>query len=93
MGQAHHTAAYRKARAALLARAPQPCALCSGWIDYHLTYPDPWSATAEHVIAARDGGDHTTLLPAHLDCQRRQGGIAATARDDEYPPPRTSGVW
>jgi len=104
VGAAHHTHAYRKARAARLAlgrRRGDTCALadlfpitCPVWIDYTLTYPDPWCATAEHVVLASQGGGHELLDVAHLDCQRRQGGIVAT-RDawEALPPVKRSGVW
>lgn len=94
MAAAHHTNAYRRARRTLLTRQPQPCCLCNDWIDYTLTHPHPGSPTAEHLIPASQGGDHTTLDVAHLHCQRRQGGIIATQTAwDAMPPIKTSGVW
>ena len=94
MGAAHHTHAYRQARAALKAKRLQPCCLCGEPIDYTATKPDPLSFSAEHVIAARHGGDHTTLEPAHLGCQHEQGGHAAHEQAwASLPPIRRSGVW
>ena len=108
MSNDHHTHAYRKARTARLALARQrndPCALadtypdtCPGWIDYTLTYPHPWSPTAEHGHPVRHGGNHNTITGvAHLHCQQRQGGDARThPNNDEWdnlPPIQHSGTW
>ena len=94
MADAHRTYAYQQARRALRDQQPQPCALCGQGIDYGLTYPDPGSFTAEHIIAARHGGDHTTLAPAHLDCQRRQGARVVNAqRAGTADHPVTSRRW
>ena len=95
MAQAHRTYAYRRARQALRDKHLQPCVLCAHPIDYTLTHPNPGSFSPEHLIPARQGGDHTTLAPAHLGCQHRQGAhsVNATRRGDDTTPPRTSGVW
>jgi hypothetical protein len=94
MGKAHHTGAYQRARAELRSQERQPCVLCSQAIDYTLTYPHPESFAAEHVIAARDGGDHTLLAQSHLICQQRQGGtVTASAYLAQQPVSWTSGVW
>lgn len=104
MSAAHHTHAYRQARAARIAlgrRRGDTCALadlfpntCPGYIDYTAKYPDPWSPTAEHIIPASQGGTHDLLDVAHLDCQRRQGGIIATSDTwDAIPPIRRSPTW
>jgi hypothetical protein len=92
MAKAHHTGAYQRARAALRAQERQPCVLCSEAIDYTLIYPHPESFAAEHVIAVREGGDHTSLAQSHLICQQRQGGTV-TARIGLVPQRWSSGVW
>ena len=94
MADAHRLYAYQQARAKLRATHSQPCVLCGHGIDYALTYPDPGSFTAEHVVPVRHGGDHTALAPAHLDCQRKQGAHAVNAaRSGTDGQPITSGVW
>lgn len=107
MGSEHRTSAYQRERAVRIAQARthgEPCSLahlypdtCPVEIDYTLTYPDPWSVTAEHGKAVRHGGTHTDITGvAHLNCQQRQGGEARAGHDDEWdnlPPIRRSGVW
>ena len=94
MGPQHWGTAFKKARAALRAERRQPCVLCGQAIDYRLRAPASGSFAAEHVIPARLGGDHTTLAPSHLGCQRRQGGLVSVqqraARDRRK---WTSGTW
>ena len=94
MAAAHRTYAYQQARQALRDQHPQPCALCHEHIDYALTYPHPGSFTAEHLLPARMGGDHTTLAPAHLGCQRSQGArVVNAARSGTSDHPVTSRRW
>lgn len=46
------------------------CQICGSEVDPVILYPDPWSATLDHVVPLSRGGDHTvknTVL-AHLRC-------------------------
>lgn len=89
----HKSWPYRRAADALKAQRLQPCALCSEVIDYRATSPDERSFSAEHVVPVRHGGTwRDGLLPAHLGCQREQGGRARAGLDDVVSEPR-SGVW
>lgn len=46
------------------------CIVCDEYIDKELRWPDPASATLEHVIPLSRGGTHTwdNVAPAHLLC-------------------------
>jgi hypothetical protein len=57
------------------------CWICGQWIDMSLKFPDPMSASGDHVIPISRGGDNRTgrIAPAHLQCNMRRGW---------KPPPR-----
>ncbi|WP_088945733.1 HNH endonuclease [Rhodococcus sp. 1168] len=64
---------YRRNRARAL-RNSDVCHLCGGWIDPDLKYPDPMSASADHVQPVSRGGSNTgELRAAHLRCNIRRG--------------------
>ena len=49
------------------------CALCGKPVDFTLKYPDPWSATIDHIIPIDKGGhpsDLSNLQLAHFRCNR-----------------------
>jgi hypothetical protein len=92
MAAIHHSSAHRRAANALRNQQLQPCILCGGHIDYQARTPHPDSFSAEHWPPISQAGDHHNLLPAHLGCQRTQGGQIRAGRHHE-PPPKTSGVW
>lgn len=50
------------------------CIVCDEVIDQDLRWPDPSSATLEHVIPLSRGGTHTwdNVAPAHLLCNDRK---------------------
>lgn len=55
------------------------CGLCSLPVDSSLSYPDPMSASLDHILPLSRGGHHTyenTQL-AHLSCNVRKGADAA----------------
>lgn len=55
------------------------CGLCSLPVDSSLSYPDPMSASLDHVLPLSRGGHHTyenTQL-AHLSCNVRKGADVA----------------
>ena len=91
-GPAHRSAEYQRAQRALKARKEQPCCLCGEAIDYRAHYPHPRSFSAEHLVPARYGGDHTTLAPAHLGCQWSQGVVVTNNKRRGRGEP-SSGVW
>lgn len=94
MAAIHHTNAHRRAAAALRAQRLQPCVLCGEPINYEAAYPDPDSFSADHWPPVSEAGDHHHLEPAHLGCQRQQGGtIRADHTEWDLPPIRTSGTW
>lgn len=64
--------AYRRNRKRCLASS-DTCWLCGQWIDPDIAWPDPMSATADHVIPVSKGGDNLgELRPAHLRCNVRR---------------------
>lgn len=76
---------YRKKRAECLAPDNLVCALCHQPIDKTLEWPDPMSATADHIIpVARGGRNDGQLQPAHKLCneKKRSGdNFVQTSRD------------
>lgn len=54
------------------------CGICGKKVDSRRQYPDPMSASLDHIVPVVDGGDHTRANSrcAHLRCniQRGTGG-------------------
>lgn len=49
------------------------CAICGRPVDFDRKFPDPWSATLDHIIPIAKGGDPadiSNLQLAHLQCNR-----------------------
>lgn len=59
----------------ILLRTAEICALCGGYIDKSLKYPDPMSASVDHIIPVAKGGKSTmnNLQVAHLICNKNKG--------------------
>lgn len=58
------------------------CALCGRPVDFSKVFPDPWSATVDHIIPIAKGGDPASidnLQLAHLQCNRMKGTRTVTA--------------
>lgn len=70
---------YRRNRAAIL-RGATTCHLCGQPIDPGLDQYHPMSGTAHHLIPHSRGGtdDQDNLVPAHLECNQRQGDKTTT---------------
>jgi hypothetical protein len=51
------------------------CGICGGPVDAGLLYPDPMSASLDHVVPLIRGGTHThdNLACAHLRCNLQKG--------------------
>jgi 5-methylcytosine-specific restriction endonuclease McrA len=64
------------------------CGLCNRPVDPALQYPDPWSATLDHIIPLSPvyRGTHTrdNVQLAHKDCNERKGDRLDWKLDD-YP--------
>lgn len=55
-------------------RTQDTCHLCGQWIDPDLTYPDPYSFSADHIVPlARGGPNRGALTATHLVCNKRRG--------------------
>ena len=108
MAAAHRTAKYQRDRAALRKReaaltppARRPCVLCRGRygpIRYDLPYPHPLSFSADHALTVWVTNTHAgPLRPAHLHCQRQQGGREShrsrARRRPAQPRPATALRW
>lgn len=66
------------------------CALCGRPVDFSLTFPNPWSATIDHIIPIAKGGNPASLENlqlAHLQCNRMKG---AKLRKPDVKPQRVS---
>ena len=72
---------YRRERAAIL-KGVVACWICGRPIDKTLRWPDPMSASADHVTAHHDGGDdgRRNLKPSHLGCNSSRGKRAHSKR-------------
>ena len=49
------------------------CGICGRPVDFDKKFPDPWSATVDHIIPVAKGGDPASLENlqlAHLQCNR-----------------------
>lgn len=55
------------------------CGLCQEHVDSSLRYPDPLSASLDHIVPLSLGGDHTpaNVQLAHWVCNVRKGNRAA----------------
>lgn len=63
---------YRKARKIIFA-SQSVCAICGRPVNFDKKFPDPWSATVDHIIPVSKGGDPANLENmqlAHLACNR-----------------------
>ena len=49
------------------------CGICGRAVNFDKKFPDPWSATLDHIIPISKGGDPASienLQLAHLQCNR-----------------------
>lgn len=63
---------YQKARKIIFA-SQTVCGICGRPVDFNKKFPDPWSATVDHITPIQKGGDPTALdnlQLAHLQCNR-----------------------
>ena len=63
---------YIKARKKIFA-TQSVCAICGRPVNFGLKFPDPWSATVDHIIPVSKGGspaDIANMQLAHLQCNR-----------------------
>lgn len=61
------------------------CAICGRPVDFSLKYPDPWSATIDHIIPIDRGGhpsDLSNLQLAHFRCNRLKSDYVSTKKTD-----------
>ena len=65
-------ATYAKARKKIFA-SQSVCAICGRPVNFDLKFPDPWSATVDHIVPLSKGGnpaDIANMQLAHLQCNR-----------------------
>ena len=65
-------ASFKKAKKIIYA-SQSNCAICGRAVDFDKKFPDPWSATLDHIIPISKGGDPASLENlqlAHLQCNR-----------------------
>jgi 5-methylcytosine-specific restriction endonuclease McrA len=65
----------RAIRGEIIRRDNETCQLCEMPVDLKLGYPDPMSASLDHVVPLARGGDNAVenLQLAHLQCNLRKG--------------------
>lgn len=51
------------------------CGICDEPVDRELRYPDPMSASLDHIVPLSKGGGHTreNVRCSHLGCNVRRG--------------------
>lgn len=51
------------------------CQLCGGGVDGSLSFPEPGSASVDHIVPLSRGGSHTweNVQLAHLGCNMSKG--------------------
>ena len=67
-------ASYKKAKKIIYASQTN-CGICGRPVNFDLKFPDPWSATLDHVVPVSKGGDPAALENlqlAHLQCNRQK---------------------
>ena len=68
--------AWRKARARAIRNSNGSCAICHNPIDHDLTWPEPGSASVDHIVPVSRGGALTAagnLRVVHLICNQQRG--------------------
>ena len=75
--------AYKKNRKGVIASS-DVCALCGLPIDKSLKFPDPYSASVDHIISIKNGGHPSNienLQLTHLICNQIKGSKATIERN------------
>lgn len=65
-------ATFKKARKIIYA-SQSNCGICGRPVNFDKKFPDPWSATLDHIVPISKGGDPASLENlqlAHLACNR-----------------------
>ena len=78
-------AQYKKARKIIYASQTN-CGICGRPVDFNKVFPDPWSATLDHIVPLQKGGDPISLENlqlAHLQCNRIKSTKAFTPQIKE----------
>ena len=86
--RADHTWAknsYQKAKKIIFA-SQSLCGICGRAVNFDKKFPDPWSATLDHIIPIEKGGDPASLENlqlAHLQCNRIKSNklVSPTAKE------------
>ena len=93
--QAGHRAEYERNRKRIL-KTQSICGICKQPVDKSLKYPDPYSATVDHIIPVSRGGhpsDINNLQLAHFRCNRlKWDKLQAQADDSQTNQGRTTGL-
>lgn len=79
---AGHRTVYDSNKAKLL-KTQDICGICGKPIDKNIKYPDPMSATVDHIIPISKGGhpsDINNLQLAHFCCNRQKSNNHVTVK-------------
>ena len=72
--QGAHRGAYEKNKK-IIFKTQNTCGICGKPVDFSLKYPDPLSATIDHIIPVSKSGhpsDLSNLCLAHAGCNRQK---------------------
>ena len=80
-------AAFEKAKKIIYASQTN-CGICGRPVDFNRLFPDPWSATIDHIIPIAKGGSPANLENlqlAHLRCNRMKSTRTAEFTNNKAP--------
>ena len=72
--QGSHRGAYEKNKK-IIFKTQNTCGICGKPVDFSLKYPDPLSATVDHIIPVSKNGhpsEISNLQLAHFSCNRQK---------------------
>lgn len=72
--QGAHRGAYEKNKR-IIFKTQNTCGICGKPVDFNLKYPDPLSATVDHIVPVAKGGHPSELANlqlAHFTCNRQK---------------------
>lgn len=80
---------YKKNRAYLI-KTGEVCAICGGYIDKSLKFPNPMSPSVDHKIPVSKGGRSTldNLQLTHLCCNKAKGTKIVIQKENKNTPNR-----
>lgn len=87
-GRADHNwakTAYQRAKKIIFS-SQTVCGICGRPVDFNKVFPDPWSATIDHIVPVSKGGSPTSLENlqlAHSYCNRMKSNKILEIREKQ----------